>query len=149
MLINMNDKVYCPLCEAPFQRRKVQVYGKVVEIYFCRPCNITVLPVDPAFNKWRDADKEIPCSTCGKPLKWFARYIDGYFKSVCPSCKTTMEKDGDVKFKDSGAIIIPDEMESDNEEVPIRVTIPVDKLKGLSNDQRNVLKAKLARRKEG
>jgi predicted RNA-binding Zn-ribbon protein involved in translation (DUF1610 family) len=125
--------------------RKFMVPGKVAEIAYCKPCAVNCLTVDPAYNKWRDTDKEIPCSTCGTPIRWFARYVDGYFKSVCPKCGTQMEKDGDVTFKKSGAIVIPDEMESDTDE-PVRVTVPVNKLKGLGRDQKNALKAKLRRR---
>jgi hypothetical protein len=141
-IIGLNT--FCPLCEQPLVRREVMLGQKVATLYFCRPCKIGIYEFDPAFNKWRDADNEIPCSTCGKPLNWFARYMDGYFKAVCKHCGTTLEKDGDVAFKKSGAIIIPDEMESDDEE-PVRVSIPIDKIKGLSAGQKEKLKRKLKR----
>lgn len=137
--------VYCPLCNEQMKRRELLMGGKRAVLYYCRLCEIGVYDFDPAFNKWRDADKAIPCSTCGKPLNWFARYMDGYFKAVCPSCGTKLEKDGDVRFKKSGAIVIPDEMEEDNAEEPVRVTIPVHKLKGLGRDQQDALRRRLSR----
>jgi endogenous inhibitor of DNA gyrase (YacG/DUF329 family) len=138
--------VYCPLCEQPMARQEVMISGKVATMFYCRPCNVGIYDFDPAFNKWRDADKAIPCPHCGKDLKWFARYMDGYFKAVCPGCGTKMAKDGDVKFKKSGAIVIPDEMESD-EEPPVEVKIPFSKLK-LGKDKLNALKNKMRNREE-
>jgi DNA-directed RNA polymerase subunit RPC12/RpoP len=126
-------------------RREVMIGKKVATLFFCRPCTVGIYEFDPAFNKWRDAEKEIPCANCGKPLNWFARYMDGYFKAVCKYCGTKMEKDGDVQFKKSGAIVIPDEMESDEEE-PVRLQIPIDKLKGLSDAQKEKLRKKLNRK---
>lgn len=148
MLINMNDKVYCPLCEQPMSRREVMVHAKTATVVFCRLCKIGTFDFDPAFNKWRDADKTIPCPTCGNPLKWFARYLDGYLKAHCPHCKTGMEKDGDVKFGKGGNIILPEDMEEDNE-APVHVNIPVSALKRLGKDRQNALAAKLRRQKDG
>jgi hypothetical protein len=144
-IIGLNT--YCPLCDQPLARREVMIGKKTATLFFCRPCKIGIYDFDPAFNRWRDADNIIPCPSCGKPLNWFARYLDGYFKARCRHCATEMEKDGDVQFKKSGAIVIPDEMESDEEE-PVRVEIPIQKLKGLSHDQKRILKAKLNRKKE-
>jgi len=145
-LILMNDKIYCPLCDAPMSRREVMLpSGKTATAIFCRPCRIGTYDFDPACNKWRDADKVIPCSTCGNPLRWFARYIDGFFKGFCPKCKTTLEKDGDVKFGKGGNIIIPEDMEVDDE-APVQVSIPIDKLKRLGKDKQNELRKRLNQR---
>jgi len=138
-------QVYCPLCSNVMARREVMVGKKRATVFFCRPCAIGIYDFDPAFNKWRDADKNISCPHCGKDLNWFARYMDGYFKAVCRHCKTKMEKDGDVTFGKGGNIIIPDEMETDTDE-PVRVEIPISKLKGLGRDQQNALRNKVRSR---
>jgi hypothetical protein len=129
-------------------RREIQLpNGKGATAVFCRPCDIGIFTFDPAFNKWRDTDKEIPCPTCNSPIKWFARYIDGFFKGFCPKCKTTMKKDGDVKFGSGGNIIIPEDMEEDFEP-PVQISIPVSKLKKLGKDKQNALANKIRRQRE-
>lgn len=141
-------QVYCPLCDKPMVRRMVQYEGKTAAVYFCQPCKIGIYEFDPAFNKWRDTDKVIPCPHCGfEALKWFARYMDGYFKGVCPRCHTVVQKDGDVKFTKHGEIIIPEDMEEDNEP-PIQIHIPISKLKGLGEDKKNELRNKFKQRRE-
>ena len=147
-VIHMKDKVFCPLCDQPMSRREVMLPdGKTATAVFCRPCNIGIFTFDPAYNKWRDTDKEIPCAMCGNPIKWFARYIDGFFKGFCPKCKAVVKKDGDVRFAKSGAIIIPEDMEEDFEP-PVEVSIPVSKLKKLGKDKQNALANKLKRQRE-
>lgn len=141
-------QVYCPLCNSPLMRRTVQYNGKIAAIYFCQPCEIGIYEFDPAFNKWRDADKKIPCPHCGfEELNWFVRYLDGFFKGICPRCKTVVKKDGDVKFGKGGNIIVPEDMEEDNEP-PVQIHIPINKLSKLSADKRQMLQNKLRQQHE-
>jgi endogenous inhibitor of DNA gyrase (YacG/DUF329 family) len=147
VIINMKDKVYCPLCEEAMSKREIMVHGKYATVFFCRHCAVGTFDFDPAFNKWRDTDKEIPCPACGNAVKWFARYIDGYFKSKCPKCGIGMEKDGDVKFGDHGNIIIPEDMEPEETEEPVHISIPVHALKRLVKDKQNELRNKLRNQK--
>lgn len=125
-------------------RREVQYHLKRATVYLCKPCEIGIYDFDPAFNKWRDADKNIPCPACGHhAVKWFARYMDGFFKGVCPKCKTIMKKDGDVKFGERGNIIIPEDMEEEKIEEPVEVKIPFSHLiKKFGKDKINAFKAK-------
>ena len=142
----ISNQIFCPLCEKPMSRREVQIHTQRATIFFCRPCDIGIYDFDPAFNKWRDADKTIPCAnpTCGHDaIKWFVRYMDGFFKGVCPKCKMIIKKDGDVKFEKSGAIIIPDDMEKDEIEEPVEVKIPLAHfIKKFGKDKINALRAK-------
>lgn len=119
----------------------VQLHSKLARVYFCRPCSIGIYDFDPAFNKWRDADKDIPCAVCGHDkVRWFARFMDGFFKAFCPKCKTVMKKDGDVKFNKNGAIIIPEDMEEEKAEAPVELNIPLAHLiKKLGKDKVNAL----------
>lgn len=142
----ITGQVYCPLCEDPMKSRRIQNNGRIFNLFYCQPCNIGIYDFDAAFNKWRDADKVIPCSICGNPVKWFIRYLDGYFKSFCPHCKTTMEKDGDVHVSKSGALILPEDMDDDPIEEPVHVSIPFSKLKRLGKDKLNALKNKMRRK---
>jgi endogenous inhibitor of DNA gyrase (YacG/DUF329 family) len=122
--------IYCPICDKEMVKREIMYQGKYVAMWFCTPCRIGCFEFDPAFNKWRDADKSIPCAICGNPIKWFARYLDGYFKGHCDHCDITFEKDGEVKFGDNGQIILPDDMHDDPiDEEPTRIMISKDKLK--------------------
>lgn len=145
MSIIISGTIYCPLCEKQMGHANIQLHSKFATMYFCRPCHIGIYDFDPAFNKWRDADKDIPCPNCGhKKMKWFARYMDGFFKGYCPKCKTTLKKDGDVKFNKNGAIIIPEDMEPEDNEPPVEVKIPFTHLlKRLGKDKINALKAKI------
>ena len=140
--------VYCPLCEKQMSRREVQIHAKRATVFFCRLCNIGIYDFDPAFNKWRDADNDIPCPACGHPkIKWFARFMDGFFKGFCPKCKTTMEKDGDVRFGKGGNIIIPEEMETEPIEAPIEIRIPLSHfVKKFGKDKINGLRARFNQR---
>lgn len=141
-------EVWCPLCEQKMYRREVMLPGgKTATAFLCKPCEIGCFTFDPAFNKWRDTDKEIPCAVCGKPVRFFIRYLDGFFKSFCPHCKTVMKKDGDVAFGHHGNIIIPEDMEEDTEE-PVQVHIPISKLTRLGKDKQNALANKLKRQRE-
>lgn len=142
--------VYCPLCEAPMSRRQVQIKGKYATVYFCRPCSIGTFDFDPAFNKWRDADKKIPCANCHfESIRWFARYIDGYFKGFCPRCKAVMQSDVDVRFGDNDEIIIPEEMEEEKIEDPTEIQIPFSHLeKKFGVDKVKEFKDKKRRKKE-
>ena len=145
----ITGEIYCPLCEQPMRRREVQIHAKRATAYICKPCGIGIYDFDPAFNKWRDADKNIPCSVCGYPkVKWFARYMDGFFKSHCPKCKTVMKKDGDVRFSNSGNIIIPEEMDPEETEAPVEVKIPLSHfIKKFGKDKVNELKKKFKNEK--
>lgn len=140
----IGGQIWCPLCEKQMSRREVQIHAKRATVFFCRPCDIGIYDFDPAFNKWRDADKDIPCSTCGHPkVKWFIRYMDGFFKSVCPVCKTILKKDGDVKFGKGGNIIVPEDMEKDEIEEPVEVKIPLKHLiKKFGKDKIDAIRAK-------
>jgi hypothetical protein len=149
MPVIIANTIYCPLCEKQMSKREVQIHAKRATAYFCRPCGIGIYDFDPAFNKWRDADKDIPCSTCGYPkIKWFARYMDGFFKGVCPKCKTTLKKDGDVRFGKGGSIIIPEDMDDDPVEPPVEIKIPLSHfIKKFGKDKVNALKAKFRSQK--
>lgn len=140
----ITGQIWCPLCEKQMQSANIQLRDKVTKVYFCNPCKIGIYDFDPAFNKWRDADKDIPCAACGHDkVRWFARFIDGFFKAYCPKCKTTMKKDGDVQFKKSGAIIIPEDMEPEDTEKPIEIKIPLSHIiKKIGKDKYNELKNK-------
>lgn len=145
----LTGTIYCPLCEAPMKKRIVQIHAKRANIFFCKPCEIGIYDFDPAFNKWRDADKDIPCPTCAHPkIKWFARYMDGFFKGVCPVCKSVLKKDGDVQFGKGGNIIIPEDMEREEIEEPVEVRIPLTHLiKKFGKDKVNAIREKLRRQK--
>lgn len=142
------SEVYCPLCEQRMSRREVQYHAKRATVFFCKPCEVGIFDFDPAFNKWRDADKDIPCPTCGfEKMKWFARFMDGFFKAVCPRCKCTLKKDGDVKFGKGGNIIIPEDMEQEEIEEPVELKIPLSHLiKKFGKDKINEIKAKFKNR---
>ena len=145
MSIIVASNVYCPLCEKQMSRREVRIHAKRATVFFCRPCDIGIYDFDPAFNKWRDTDKDISCPACGyEKIKWFARYMDGFFKGVCPKCKTTLKKDGNVKLTRSGAIVIPDEMDHmEDNEPPVEIKIPLTHfIKKFGKDKINELRAR-------
>lgn len=137
--------VYCPLCEKKMSTRQVSIHGKLATVVFCRDCDIGTYDFDPAFNKWRDADKKISCPVCGNDeMKWFIRYMDGFFKARCPRCRSVLKKDSDVTIAKNGQIIIPGEMEVDTPDDPVEVKIPLAHLtKRLGKDKINALKNKL------
>ena len=147
MIPIIGSMVYCPLCEKPMRPYNVMLHSKQATIYTCSPCHIGIYDFDPAFNKWRDAEKDIPCPTCGHPkIKWFARYMDGFFKGVCPKCKTTLKKDGDVRFGKGGDIIIPEDMEPEEIEEPVEIKIPFSHfIKKLGKDKVNAITEKFRR----
>lgn len=138
----LTGEIYCPLCEKPLLKSNILVNNKTATMFFCRPCGIGIYDFDPAFNKWRDTDKDIPCGICGyEKVKWFARYLDGFFKSICPKCGTGMKKDGDVRFGKSGNIIIPEDMEQEEIETPVELKIPYAHLeKKFGKDKLNEFK---------
>lgn len=147
--IIMPGQVFCPLCDQPMKTRQVMANGKVLTIYFCQPCEIGCFDFDPAFNKWRDTDKEIPCGICGyHAVKWFIRYMDGFFKSFCPHCKATMRKDGDATLDAHGGLLLPEDFTPDEEkEEPVQVMIPFSKLK-IGKDKANELRNKMRRQQQ-
>ena len=150
MSLIITGKIYCPLCELEMKKARVSIKGNPAHIYYCRPCNIGIYDFDPAFNRWRDTDKTIPCPNCSyEKMKWFARYMDGFFKGVCPKCHAEVKKDGDVRFQKDGSIVIPEEMEDDNIEEPTELKIPLGQVfKNLGKDKLNEIKNKLKRKKE-
>ena len=137
----VEKNVYCPLCDEKFKRRRVQYQGHITTAFFCRHCNIGTYEFDPAFNKWRDTDKEIPCANCGTPLKWFIRYMDGFFAAVCPrkGCGFSMRKDSNVDFNEKGEIELEDFDQPEPEVTEIK--IPINKL-NLNEDQKNMIRKK-------
>lgn len=144
-MVNLStDDVFCPLCENKMPYIQVKVGSAIARAFCCRPCGIGIYEFDPAFNKWRDADKNIPCPVCGHDaVKWFARFLDGFFKAVCPKCKAVLKKDGDVKFGKNGAIIIPEDMEQEEIEPPVEIKIPYSHLeKKLGKDKVNEIRNK-------
>jgi len=145
----LTNEVYCPLCENRMLSGRVLVNQKITNLFVCKPCGVGIYDFDPAFNKWRDADSDIPCAVCGyHKVKWFARYLDGFFKAKCPKCKTTMKKDGDVKFGKRGNIIIPEDMEQEKIEPPVEIKIPFSHLaKKFGKDKIHAIKAKITRKK--
>lgn len=139
-----NKAVTCPLCEQPFTETKVRApNGKVIPVCVCRPCKIVAPPFDPMFNKWRDADKVIPCPECNTPMKWFGRMIDCYMKCECPNCGICIEKNSDMAIN-KGVVEVED-MQTEMPEV-IDLSIPVDKL-NISEEQKQGLKKKIRERR--
>jgi hypothetical protein len=57
-----------------------------------------------------------------------------------------MEKDGDAHIAKNGSLILPEDMEEDPIEEPVRVSIPFNKLKRLGKDKLNALKNKMRRK---
>ena len=149
MPVVMGGTVYCPLCEKPMTTRNVMLHNKRATVYLCQPCEIGIFDFDPAFNKWRDADKNIPCPNCeNQKMKWFIRFMDGFFKARCPKCGVTLKKDGDVKIQKNGSLYIPGEMDQEEIEEPVELRIPYAHImKNWGKDKVNELKNK--RRKKG
>ena len=150
MGVIISGAIYCPLCEAQMKHMEIQIHAKRCTLFICSPCHIGIYDFDPAFNKWRDTDKDIPCPHCGyHAVKWFARYMDGFFMGKCPKCKTVLKKDGDVRFNKNGAIILPEDMEPEEIEQPVEIKIPLHHLiKRLGKEKIDAFKAKLKRSSE-
>jgi len=144
----ITNQTWCPLCEKEMTEQPI-MYGNIrTKAIICRPCKIFTFRFDPAFNKWRDAERKIPCPHCeSDSVKWFLRYIDQYIKFVCPKCgiigegdcKAIMETNGNLDLE------IMDSSVQQGEET--QLYIPVDKLKtSEANKQR--IKAKLKKTRE-
>jgi hypothetical protein len=125
------------------------MYGQIrTTAVICRPCKIFTFPFDPAFNKWRDSDKKIPCPHCQHDeVKWFLRHLDQYIKFVCPKCGIIGEGDCNALVKDDGSMDL--ELMEGSEQVPeeTRIEIPVDKL-NLPKNTKDKLKKKLRENRE-
>jgi ssDNA-binding Zn-finger/Zn-ribbon topoisomerase 1 len=146
MINILKPYVYCPLCEEKMSKRRMSNGLKVFDLYMCKPCNIFTYPFDPAFDKWRDTDKKIPCPRCDFPeVKWFLRQMDSYLKFVCPKCKVIGEGDCNSFITSSGAVET-DLMDSDQGEEVGRIEIPIDKM-ALSEEKKAGLKKKIREQK--
>ena len=125
-------------------KEQKMMWGRMrVTAIICKPCNIFTFPFDPAFNKWRDSDKKIPCPHCQhKEVKWFLRHVDQYIKFKCPKCGIIGEGDCNAIIKQDGSVDA--ELMEGSEQIPeeTRIEVPVDKL-NLSPDKKEQLKKKL------
>lgn len=139
-----NKEVYCPLCLLPFKKRKVSIHGQLIEVYFCRTDSVFTFSFDPAFNKWFDTNKTISCPKCENPLRWFCRYTDGFFKSLCGTCNLEIKRDIAPNFDTKTGEIDLDEFDQ-NKPTESMIYLPVDKLK-ISEEQKRRLKYKLRKR---
>lgn len=149
MIHIVGDKnIFCPFCDEPMQKTKVNVGGQIFAMVFCRTDKIFCYEVDPAFNKWRDTDKHIACPNCATPMRWFARYLDGYMKMQCPGCGMGYEKNDGVEVS-KGQIELPDfqENQPDGDAGGEVLYVPIDKMK-ISEDKKREFKQKLQKRKE-
>jgi len=140
--------VWCPLCEAEMKEQKM-MYGTMrVTAIICKPCNIFTFSFDPAFNKWRESDKKIPCPHCQCPeVKWFARYIDNYIKFKCPKCGIVGEGDCNASIDSDGSVDL--ELMEGSSQTPeeTRVEVPIDNLK-IPQNMKDKLKHKMRQNRE-
>ena len=90
----------CPLCLKKFQ---VEAKGRLI-IYKCGTCSIRINATDPMVDKWadkkqveKDMQENIICPKCHSAMRFFSR-SDGYMKSFCPVCKTTVETDEELPY---------------------------------------------------
>lgn len=135
--------IWCPLCEREMKEQKM-MYGQFrTTAFICKPCNIFTFPFDPAFNKWRDSDKNIPCPHCQyAKVKWFARYLDNYMKFQCPKCGIIGEGDCNTEIAQDGSMDL--ELMDGSEQIPeeTRIEIPIDRL-NLPQDTKAKLKKQI------
>lgn len=147
-MVIITKHIYCPLCDG-IMEKKPFMYGSMrTTAYICTPCQIFTFSFDPAFNKWRDADKYIPCPHCQhKEVKWFSRHVDHYIKFKCPKCGIVGEGDCNSMAKADGTVDL--ELMEGSEQVPEEnhVQVPIDNLR-IPQDMKNQLKAKMRRNRE-
>ena len=124
-------EVHCPLCDEPFKKRNLKILGKTYTLFFCRKDKISIYSFDKAFKKWRETNKVVKCPNCEGDMKWFMRFMDGYYKAVCPVCKICVEKDSKGSITEGGGIDTEDleEKAPEKECEDMFINIPVDKLK--------------------
>lgn len=147
MIHIINKKIYCPLCLEPFLEITGRYRGKAVRTFVCRTDKIFTFIFDPAFNKWFDTDKTIPCGNCGhKKVLWFLRHMDDYFKSVCPECGLVQESDTRAGFTEKGLIELPEFTQNQAQDMG-EIMIPIKSLK-MPEDAKNALKLKLKQRSQ-
>lgn len=143
-----DKRVCCPLCDQPFKGLVVRwPNGMRVKAYVCPTDKIQTFAFDPAWNKWRDTDKTIPCPQCQTPMKWFLRYHDGYFKAICPNkvCRAIIEKDTEPGLNTKGGVELDEFKE--NEPTERRIEIPIDHL-NVSQKKKEELRYKVRKQKE-
>ena len=145
LLITPKQNIYCPLCDELMQCAEFKTKKGYVKAYFCKQDNISILDIDPMFNKWRDTDKIIKCPECGSKMKWFGRMIDCYVKMVCQNCGIHVEKDSDMAIDPHSGVEIED-MDQPQPEV-FDLQIPIDKL-NLSPEKKAQLKKRIQKRRE-
>jgi len=147
-MVIITNKIWCPLCEAEM-KKDFMMYGQMkANAYICYPCQIFTFSFDPAFNKWRDADKDIPCPNCEhKAVKWFSRHVDDYMKFVCPKCGIKGEGDCTSMVNSDGSVDL--ELMEGSAQAPeeTRVEVPIDHLK-IPLDMKMKLKAKMKHNRE-
>lgn len=146
-MVIITNKIWCPLCEAEMQKAPF-LHGQIrATAYICTPCQIFTFSFDPAFNKWRDADKKIPCPNCLSEVKWFSRHFDNYMKFKCPKCKITGEGDCNSMIKPDGTIDL--EIMEGSAQAPeeTRVEVPIDRLR-IPQDMKDKLKHKMRLNRE-
>ena len=140
--------IWCPLCEREMKEQMV-MYGQMrAKAYICQPCKIYTFSFDPAFNKWRDSDKKIPCPHCQHDeVKWFSRHVDNYIKFICPKCKVIGEGDCNSVMTADGTVDM--ELMEGSEQTPeeTRVDVPIDHLK-IPKNMKDKLKKKMRDNKE-
>jgi len=147
-MVIITNKIWCPLCEAEMIKPPTMFGRMRATAYTCIPCNIFTFAHDPAFNKWRDADKSIPCPHCEhKEVKWFSRHMDSFMAFVCPKCGIKGRGDCNSMVKPDGTVDLELMEGSDQAPVENRVEVPIDNLK-IPQDMKNKLKHKMRRNRE-
>lgn len=140
-----NKEIFCPLCDEPFSQLKARYQGRDIIAYICREDKIFIFAFDPAFNKWRDTDKTIPCANCNyKSVRWFLRYLDDYFQSVCPECGVVSKSDTQASFNKKGLIELDDFIQNQAQDMG-EIKIPIKMLK-MPPDKLAQLKQRLSQK---
>ncbi len=81
----------CPLCDKTFE--KIKYEGQ--EFFVCLPCFISINVNDPSVHLWKgytpEEEKELICINpkCEEAVRFFFR-ADGFMKTYCPRCKSTL-----------------------------------------------------------
>lgn len=147
-MVIITNKIWCPLCEAEM-KKDFMMYGQMkANAYICYPCNIFTFSFDPAFNKWRDADKDIPCPNCEhEKVKWFSRYMDHYMKFKCPKCGIIGEGDCNQLTNSDGTVDLELMEGSTQLAEENRVEVPIDNLK-IPQNMKDRLKHKMKQNRE-
>jgi len=139
--------VLCPLCDAKMKKSKM-MYGQMkTTAYVCTPCEIFTFSFDPAFNRWKDTNKKIPCPMCQSEVRWFSRHTDNYMKFVCPKCGVKGEGDCNSVIQEDGTVDLELMDRSSQAPQENHVQVPIDNLR-IPQDMKNKLKHKMQKNRE-